>query len=196
MSHRDILAIGTSAGGLEALCYLAEEFPPNFPASVLVVIHLPSHFQSSLDAILTQCGPLVASFATDGARMEPGRIYIGPPDSHLLVTDQDRLQLGRGPREYNCRPAVDPLFRSLALCCGARSVGALLTGMLSDGASGLQMLKQYGGITVVQEPSDADFPDMPVAALTKSKPTHVASLAAMPALFQNLVNQPVAPTRA
>ena len=194
MSHRDILAIGTSAGGFEALRYLAGQFPPNFPASVLVVIHLPSHFQSSLDAILTQCGPLIASFATDGARMEPGRIYIGPPDSHLLVTDQDRLQLGRGPREYNCRPAVDPLFRSLALCCGARSVGALLTGMLGDGASGLETLKQCGGITVVQEPSDADFPAMPVAALTKSKPTHIASLAAMPALFQNLVKQ--APTRA
>ncbi|MBV9533676.1 MAG: chemotaxis protein CheB [Bradyrhizobium sp.] len=192
MVHRDILAIGTSAGGFEALRYLAGEFRPDFPAAVLVVIHLPSHFQSSLDAILAQSGPLTASFATDGARMEPGRIYIGPPDTHLLVTDQDRLKLGRGPRENNCRPAIDPLFRSLALCCGARSVGAVLTGTLGDGASGLQALKQCGGITVVQEPSDADFPDMPVAALIKSKPTHIISLAGMPALFQNLVNQPAA----
>jgi two-component system, chemotaxis family, protein-glutamate methylesterase/glutaminase len=189
MSHRDILAIGTSAGGFDALRYLAGDFP----AAVLVVIHLPSHFQSSLDAILTQSGPLAASFAIDGARMEPGRIYIGPPDSHLLVTDQDRLQLGRGPRENSCRPSIDPLFQSLALCCGARSVGAVLTGTLVDGASGLQTLKQCGGITVVQEPSDADFPGMPVAALTKSEPTHIASLAGLPALLQNLVNQPVAP---
>jgi len=193
MSHRDILAIGASAGGFGALRYLAGEFPPDFPASVLVVIHLSSHFQSSLDAILSQSGPLPASFATDGARMEPGRIYIGPPDSHLLVADQDRLQLGHGPRENNCRPAIDPLFRSLALCCGARSVGAVLTGTLGDGAAGLQTLKQCGGISVVQEPSDADFPEMPMAALSKSKPTHVASLAGMPALFQKLVKQPVAP---
>jgi two-component system chemotaxis response regulator CheB len=124
--------------------------------------------------------------------MEPGRIYIGPPDSHLLVTDQDRLRLGRGPRENNCRPAIDPLFRSLALCCGARSVGAVLTGTLGDGAAGLHTLRQCGGITVVQEPSDATFPEMPVAALAKSKPTHIASLAGMPALFQTLVNQPAA----
>jgi two-component system, chemotaxis family, protein-glutamate methylesterase/glutaminase len=189
MSNRDILAIGTSAGGFGALRYLAAEFAPDFPASVLVVIHLPSQFQSSLDAILTQSGPLPACFAADGTRMEPGRIYIAPPDSHLLV-DQDQLQLGRGPRENNSRPAIDPLFRSMALCCGARSVGAVLTGTLGDGASGLEILKQCGGITVVQEPNDADFPEMPVSALAKSKPTHVASLVGMPALFRKLASQP------
>ncbi|KRR10649.1 protein-glutamate methylesterase [Bradyrhizobium jicamae] len=189
MSNRDILAIGTSAGGVDALRFLASELPGDFPASVLVVIHLSAHFESSLDAILTQAGPLPAHFAADDMTMEPGRIYIGPPDSHML-TDGDKLRLGQGPRENNTRPAIDPLFRSVALCCGHRGVGVVLTGTLGDGASGLHILHEYGGLTVVQDPGDAAFSGMPEAALTQFKPDHVTSLAGMPALFRRLVNQP------
>ncbi|WP_024519375.1 chemotaxis protein CheB [Bradyrhizobium sp. Tv2a-2] len=189
MGNRDVLAIGTSAGGFEALRFLAGEFSPGFPASVLVVIHLSSQFRSTLDAILTQAGPLQATFAVDGEKLERGHIYIAPPERHLLV-ESEELRLGLGPRENNARPALDPLFRSAALCCGARTIGAVLTGTLGDGAAGLLALKQSGGITVVQDPSDAAFPEMPTTALTRSQPNHVVGLAGMPALFEKLVRQP------
>ncbi len=189
MANRDILAIGTSAGGFDALRFLAGEFPSDFPASVFVVIHLSNQFRSNLDAILTQSGPLPASFALDGEKPKKGHIYIAPPGHHLLVQGEG-LQLGLGPRENNARPSVDPLFRSAGLCCGPRVIGAVLTGTLGDGAAGLSALKQCGGITVVQDPSDAAFPEMPATALTSVQPDHVVTLAGMPALFEKLVRQP------
>jgi two-component system chemotaxis response regulator CheB len=189
LANRDILAIGTSAGGCEALCFLASKLPADLPASVLVVIHLPSQFRSTLDSILSKAGPLTASFVKDGEKLEKGRIYIGPPESHLLV-DGDRLRLGRGPRENNARPAIDPLFRSSGLCCGVRAVGVVLTGTLGDGAAGLKALKQCGGVTVVQDPSDAAFPEMPATALSRSKPDHVVGIREMPPLLETLVRQP------
>jgi two-component system, chemotaxis family, protein-glutamate methylesterase/glutaminase len=189
MSNRDILAIGTSAGGVDALRFLASELPGDLPASVLVVIHLSAQFESSLDAILTQAGPLPARFADDRMKLERGQIYIAPPSSHMLA-DGDELRLGQGPRENHARPAIDPMFRSLALCCGPRAIGAVLTGALGDGASGLYTLHKHGGLTVVQDPNDAAHAGMPEAALTKFRPDHVASLAGMPALFQRLVGEP------
>jgi two-component system, chemotaxis family, protein-glutamate methylesterase/glutaminase len=190
MAHRDILAIGTSAGGFDALRFLAGEFAPDFEATVLVVIHLSSQFPSTLDAILTQAGPLPATFARDGEEPTKSHIYIAPPERHLLI-ENGQLRLGSGPRENHARPALDPLFRSVALSCGHRAIGAVLTGMLDDGAAGLQALKQCGGVTVVQDPSDAAFPGMPRSALTLSQPDHLVSLVSMPSLFEKLVRQPV-----
>jgi len=189
MGNRDILAIGTSAGGVEALTSLASGFQANLPASVLVTIHLPSRFTSSLDDILSQAGPLSAAFATNGEVFRKARIYIAPPGRHLLV-DGDRLSLGIGPRENNARPAIDPMLRSAAVCCGYRTVGVVLTGALSDGASGLSALTLCGGITVVQDPNDAAFPEMPRTALKRASPDHVAHLDQMPALLDRLVHQP------
>jgi two-component system chemotaxis response regulator CheB len=189
MADRDVLALGTSAGGFEALRFLAAEFSSDFPASVLVTIHLSSQFRSALDAILTQSGPLPASFAADGEKLERRHIYIAPAEHHLIV-ESGHLRLGSGPRENNARPSLDPMFRSAALCCGTRTVGAVLTGTLGDGAAGLSALKQSGGITVVQDPNDAAFVEMPRTALIRSNPDHVVSLAAMPALFEKLVRQP------
>jgi two-component system chemotaxis response regulator CheB len=194
MANRDVLAIGASAGGFDAFRRLVRELPANFPASVLIAIHLPSEFPSAFDAILTQAGPLPASFANDGEAMKQGRIYLAPRERHLLV-DGDRLRLGIGPRENNARPSIDPLFRSVALSCGPRAIGAVLTGTLGDGASGLQALQTCGGVTVVQDPSDADFPEMPAAALSRVRPDHVVSLAAMPALFDKLVREPAGPPK-
>src|SRR5262249_34579411 len=152
MANRDIVAIGTSAGGVDALLFLAKNFSAHFPAAVLVTIHLPSHFCSSLDEILTGAGPLRASFARDGDATRKGCIYIAPPGRHLLLFG-DRLALGTGPRENNACPAIDPMLRSAALCCAARSIGVVLTGTLGDGASGLWALRQCGGLSVVQDPS-------------------------------------------
>lgn len=173
MSNRDILAIGTSAGGVGALHFLASTFPRDFPAAILVVIHLSSRFRSNLDAILTAAGPLAATFAKDGERLERSYIYIAPPERHLLVVG-GRLRLGSGPHENYAR----------------RAIGVVLTGTLRDGACGLKTLKQCGGITVVQDPSDADFREMPAAALLRSRPDNILALAGMPALFRKLVHEP------
>src|SRR5262249_12167237 len=136
MSNRDILAIGTSAGGVEALLFLVDRFRNDLPASVLVTIHLPSHLASSLDDLLNRSGSLRAKFASDDESLRKGVIYNAPPNRHLLVEGQ-YLSLGHGPRENNARPAIDPMFRSAAGCCGSRTIGVVLTGTMGDGASGL-----------------------------------------------------------
>jgi two-component system, chemotaxis family, protein-glutamate methylesterase/glutaminase len=189
MANRDLVAIGTSAGGVEALLSLVRNLPADFPAAVLVTIHLSSHFRSVLDDILTRAGRLEACFATDGDVVRKGRIYLAPPGRHLIL-DGERLALGFGPRENNARPAIDPMLRSAALCCGSRTIGVILTGTLGDGASGLWAVQQGGGATVVQDPRDAAFSEMPLSALDHLKPDHVVHLADMPRLLQDLVRQP------
>jgi len=189
MGNRDILAIGTSAGGVEALSFLANSFRPDFPAAVLVTIHLPSQFRSPLDEILSRAGPLPAAFANNGEAMKKARIYIAPPGSHLIV-DGDQLLLGVGPRENHARPAIDPMLRSTAVCCAHRAVGVVLTGTLGDGASGLWTLGHLGGMTVVQDPGDAAFPEMPLTALNRAQPDHVVTLADLPTLLESVVHQP------
>lgn len=188
MANRDVLAIGASAGGIDALLVLARSFAPDFPASVLVTLHLSPHFQSSIDTILDEAGPLAAKFASDGEHPKRATIYLAPPNRHLLI-DGDRLWLGAGPRENNSRPAIDPMLRSVAACCGARSIGVVLTGTLGDGASGLWSVAECGGCTVVQDPEDAAFSDMPVNALARVKPDHVLPLAKMPEVLDRLARQ-------
>jgi two-component system, chemotaxis family, protein-glutamate methylesterase/glutaminase len=189
VANRDLLAIGTSAGGVDALRHLARGLPADLPAAVLIVIHLSDQFPSQLDEILNFSGPLRAAFAADGDVVERGRIYIGPPGRHLLA-DGERLRLGVGPPENRSRPSVDPLLRSVALCCGSRAIGVILTGALNDGSSGLRALKQCGGMTVVQDPHDALFSEMPRAALDQVEPDHVVTLAAMAGLLARLVREP------
>lgn len=189
MANRDILAIGTSAGGVAALLFLAKNLTSDLPASILVTLHLSSQFRSSLDHVLSHAGVLPATFAQDGEPLRQGHIHIAPPDRHLLV-EGDRVQLGTGPRENNSRPAIDPMLRSAALCCGSRSVGVVLTGTMGDGASGLWALGQSGGITVVQDPNDAAFPEMPRNALERIRPDHVVPLADLPALLIDLASRP------
>lgn len=189
VANRDIVAIGTSAGGFEALLFLAKGFPQNFPASILVTIHLPLQFRSSLDEMLTRAGPLPATFAKEGDFKKKGHIYIAPPGRHLIA-DGEQLWLGTGPRENNARPAIDPMLRSVAVCCGSRAVGVILTGTLGDGASGLWAINQTGGMTVVQDPKDAAFPEMPQTALKRMQPDHITQLRDMPGLLHSLVHRP------
>jgi two-component system chemotaxis response regulator CheB len=189
MANRDILAVGTSAGGVHALTFLAKQLHPQFPASVLVTIHLASEARSALDKLLSRAGPLPAQFATDGDALKKGQIYIAPPNRHLIV-DGHRLALGEGARENNARPSIDPMLRSAAVCCGARTIGVVLTGTQGDGASGLWALHRAGGISVVQDPTDAEFPEMPLTALNRIQPDHTVRLADLPALLNGLVHQP------
>jgi two-component system chemotaxis response regulator CheB len=143
---------------------------------------------------LSRAGQLPAAFAADGDTLKKGHIYIAPPDRHLLVEGQ-RLRLGSGARENNARPAIDPMLRSVAICCGGRAIGAVLTGTLGDGASGLWAINRCGGISVIQDPEDAAFPEMPTSAMNMTKPDHIARLADLPALFESLVHQPAGETR-
>lgn len=194
MANRDIVAIGTSAGGVDALRYLASTFRADIPAGILVTMHLSRQFPSEMDRILSHAGPLPAQFARGGEIVRKAHIYLAPAGCHLLL-DGDRLVLGTGPRENNARPAIDPMLRSVAMCCGGRAIGVVLTGLLADGASGLWAVDRAGGMTVVQDPADAAFPDMPRSALNLLRPDHVVPLARMPDLLDSLAHEPAGATQ-
>jgi two-component system, chemotaxis family, protein-glutamate methylesterase/glutaminase len=189
MANRDIVVIGTSAGRFEGLCFLAKGFNHDFPASILIPIHLPLQFRSHLDQLLSAVGPLPATFAIEGEFRKNGHIYIAPPGRHFLV-DKEWLWPSVGPRESNARPAIDAMLRSVAVCCGYRRSALCSTGTLGDGASGLSAIEQTGGLTVVQDQKDAAFPGMPENALRRNNPDHVVYLREVPGLLDALVRQP------
>lgn len=191
MSARDIIVIGASTGGVEALTNLARDLPADLPASVFVVMHTSPESTSALPAILDRSGPLRAAHAKNGETIEPGHIYIAPPDRHLLIED-GRTSLGRGPKENRHRPAVDPLFRSAALAYGPRVAGVILTGALDDGTSGLMSVKQRGGLAIVQDPDDALFPGMPENALEYVDVDHRLPLSDITPLLARLAREEVA----
>lgn len=155
-----VVAVGASAGGIEALTELASTVPPDLPFAVMVAIHMRVGAPSVLAQILDRSGSLPATAAVDGALLEAGRIYVAVPNNHLLARDH-RVVLSDGPRESGRRPAIDALFRSVAIDYGPRAIGVLMSGLLDDGVAGLGVIKATGGITVVQEPADALFPDLP-----------------------------------
>jgi two-component system chemotaxis response regulator CheB len=186
---RDVVVIGASAGGVTALLELAAALPPDFPAAVCVVMHIPAHSASHLPYLLTNAGPLPASHPADGEPLRPGRIYVAPSDHHLLV-EADRVLVRHGPKENRFRPSIDALFRSAAYACGPRVIGVVLTGYLDDGTSGLWSIQRLGGVTVVQDPQDAYAPDMPTNALTYVAPDHVVPLAGLAPLLTRLTAQP------
>ena len=164
MAHRDIVVIGASAGGLEALQELLAALPANLDAAVLVVLHTSNHEGSVLPQILGRAGPLPAVHPKDGAPIRKGHIYIAPPNLHMIVAD-GHVQLIPGPRENLHRPAIDPLFRSAAAAYGWRVIAVVLTGLLDDGTSGLMVVRASGGKAIVQDPETATFPSMPRSAL-------------------------------
>jgi two-component system, chemotaxis family, protein-glutamate methylesterase/glutaminase len=161
---RDIIVIGASAGGVEALGVIVAGLPADFPASVFVVLHSSADSPNVLAAILDRAGPLAARYAADRERIVPGRVYVAPADHHLVI-EPTRVRLTRGPKENRFRPAIDPLFRSAAQVYGPRVVGVILTGSLDDGTSGLLAIKRLGGTAVVQDPREAFAPSMPRSAM-------------------------------
>ena len=162
--RHDIVVIGASAGGVQALIDLVKGLPKGFPAAVFIVLHIPVDARSELPNILNRAGKIPVSHAVSGEDISSGHIYIAPPDRHLLL-DNGKVLLSTGPREHGLRPAIDPLFRSAALTYQDRVIGVVLSGTRSDGTSGLIAVKSAGGITIVQDPRDAIFPDMPLSAI-------------------------------
>jgi two-component system, chemotaxis family, protein-glutamate methylesterase/glutaminase len=165
---KDIVVVGASAGGIEALRVLVGALPAELPASIFVVLHTSPEAPGMLADILDRAGRLPATSAKDRERIRPGTIYVAPPDRHLLI-EPNLVRVTRGPKENRFRPAVDPLFRSAAQTYGPRVVGVILTGYLDDGTAGLWTVKQLGGTTIVQDPSDALVPFMPRNALAHVK---------------------------
>ena len=164
MSGHDTIVVGASSGGVEALKRLVGALPADLPAALFVVLHRPPDRPSLLAEILRSVSRLEVTDADDGEAIVPGRIYVAPPDRHLLVA-QERVRLTRGPKENRFRPAIDPLFRSAAYAYGPRVIGVVLTGNLDDGTAGLWAIKDRGGIAIVQDPLEAPFPSMPSSAL-------------------------------
>jgi two-component system chemotaxis response regulator CheB len=179
-----IVVIGASAGGVKALRALVAGLPRDFPAALAIVLHTGPH-RSLLPQILSDAGALPAVHARDGEPIEPARIYVAPPDHHLLVHGH-ALQLNRSAKEHHSRPAADPLFRSAALAYGPGAIGVVLSGRLDDGTAGLQAIKACRGIAVVQDPREAESPDMPASALRYVDVDHCVSLAALPRLLVEL----------
>jgi two-component system, chemotaxis family, protein-glutamate methylesterase/glutaminase len=181
-SQRNIVVVGASAGGVEALSTFVAGLPPEFPAAVFVVMHIPAHTPSALHQILERAGRLPAVQAVDGEPIRKGHIYVAPSDRHLMI-DGDRIRLTRGPKENRSRPSINVLFRSAAYSFGPRVIGVVLTGMLDDGTAGLWAIKDRGGLAMVQLPEDAPFPSMPQSALDNVEIDVVLPIAEMPAIL-------------
>jgi two-component system, chemotaxis family, protein-glutamate methylesterase/glutaminase len=162
-----IVVIAGSAGGLDPLRQIIAALPVPCSASVFVVMHIGPN-RSVLPSLLTRPG-LPASFAKDYAPIEPGHVYVAPPDHHILL-EPGRMRLSQGPKVNYTRPAADPLFESAAEAYGSRVLGIVLSGGDSDGAIGLRVIKERGGTSIVQRPEDAVFPSMPEKALAVDHP--------------------------
>ncbi|WP_229074125.1 chemotaxis protein CheB [Actinoplanes sp. DH11] len=190
--YRDVVAVGASAGGVEALRALVAGLPADYPGAILVVLHVPRDAPSALPGILGRSGPLPASTAVDGEPIRGGHIYVAPGDHHLLLLD-GHLRLSRGPAENGHRPAVDPLFRSVARSVGRRAIGVVLSGSRDDGAAGLATIAGRGGVTVVQDPDDAITPWMPRAACDRLPPDHVLPAAKIGGLLAGITAMELPP---
>lgn len=192
MSGHDIVVIGGSAGSLNVLRQLLARLPAGFPAAVFVVMHISRHSRGNLPSVLDRAGSLPAQDAIDGAVIKRAAVFVAPPDRHLLLRPGHML-LRRSPYENRTRPAIDPLFRSAAIAYRSRVIGVVLSGLLDDGTAGLVAVKSCGGISVVQDPQDADWPEMPSNALHHDHVDHSVTAAAMSDLLATLVRQPPGP---
>jgi len=189
MAGHDIVVIGGSAGGVEALRRICAGMPKDFQAAIFVVIHISPISRSVLPELLSRAGPLPARHPANNEKIAPGTIYVAPPDFHMLV-QPGHVVLGRGPHENRTRPAIDPLFRSAAIAYRSRVIGVVLSGLLDDGSAGLTAIKTCGGICVVQHPDDAMWPEMPRNALAHDHVDHSVPVAEMPGLLSRLVHEP------
>ena len=183
-----IVAIGASAGGVEALTALFRALPPQVDAAFFVVLHIPSHSPSQLDEILAAATRMEVAQARDGEPIRAGRVYVAQSDRHLMAGD-GVVRLTRGPKECRARPAIDVLFRSVALHCGPRAIGVVLSGALDDGSAGLWSIKDRGGVALVQTPEEAGFSSMPESAMRHVAVDKVGTVQALAAEIVRLTGE-------
>jgi two-component system chemotaxis response regulator CheB len=190
MRNHNIVVIGTSAGGVHALRQLLQDLPATLNASLFIVLHISPQSQNLLPGLLQSYTHLVITSPTNGQPIRQRHIYIAPPNYHMLI-ERGCIRLTQGPRVNHSRPAIDPLFRSAAIHYGKQVIGVILTGMLDDGTAGLGLIKTRGGITVVQNPKDAEHADMPRNALQNVLIDHCLPLAEIAPLIMKLTNKPL-----
>jgi two-component system chemotaxis response regulator CheB len=183
--RRDTIVIGAGAGGIAALRTLLGAVPRTFRGSIFVVQHLPPHLPSYLADALQAVVPLPVRFLEGAEPIAPGRIYLAPPDRHMVVMD-DSVLVTSEPHENRSRPAINPLFRTAAAARNSRTVAVLLSGTLDDGIAGLVAVKRCGGIVIVQHPTEARFGDMPRKALEAVEVDHVLRLEQMAPFIESL----------
>jgi len=190
IENKHIVVVGTSAGGMKALIALIEQLPKDFPVPLLVVQHISS--DATGDALLNtinKIGKLKCIHAKHGEKVKAGHIYLAPSDHHLMIEKNGCLLVTKGAQENRSRPAIDALFRSAASAFGNNTIGILLTGYLDDGTSGLITIQRCGGICIIQDPADADYPDMPKNALNQIKPDYCIPIAEMGGVLSTLVTR-------
>ncbi len=184
------MVIGASAGGIEALQRVLGTLPRDLAASLFVVVHVPANLTSQLAQILTLPGRLPAVQVIASQTFEQGRIYVAPPDQHLLL-EKDRVLVWRGPKEDRQRPAINPLFRSAAVTYGPRVIAVILSGVLIDGSAGVWWVKRYGGIAIVQSAHTAAFPDMPKSVLDYVTADYILDPGEIGNMLTSLVTRPI-----
>jgi two-component system chemotaxis response regulator CheB len=190
MEKRDIIVIGSSAGGVFALQEIVASLPLDLDASIFIVQHVSPDSQSLLPKILSHKGRLKAVHPSDGEVIEKGMIYIAPPDRHMII-EGNRILIKKGPKENRFRPSIDALFRSAAYNYGARVVGVILTGMLDDGTSGMWSVKRLGGTGIIQRPEEAAYPSMPTSVLEYVKIDYILPLSEIADKLNELANVPI-----
>jgi two-component system, chemotaxis family, protein-glutamate methylesterase/glutaminase len=189
LAGHDIIVIGASAGGVEGLKHIVPEFPADLPASIFIVMHLPSEAKSFLPEILERLTTMKVVSVTNGLTIQPGHIYIARPDYHMLL-EMGFIRLVHGPKENRHRPAIDPLFRSAARAYKSRVLGVILSGNLDDGTAGLKAVKQCGGIAIVQDPEETIYDSMPRSALANVDVDYCLPLMRIPSLLTQLAQTP------
>lgn len=192
MAVRDIVAIGASAGGFEAIQILAAGLPTDLKAAVFVTLHVHSRGPGNPAAHLNRAGPFPAVEAEDGMPIEMGRIHVAPPDYHLVLQN-GFIQLSHGPRENLQRPCINVMFRSAATAYGERVAGVLLTGLLDDGAAGMWEIQRCHGTTIFQDPEEAAFRSMPDSAIRGLNVQYIVPLREIPTLLTRLTKAPQTP---
>jgi len=191
MEKRNIIVIGASAGGFEAIKKIIAGLPEDFDASIFIVWHMSADVRGILPEVLNRFGKLPAAHAGDMEPIKNRRIYIASPDRHLLI-EKGFVRTTKGPKENRFRPAVDPLFRSAAYAYGRRVIGIILSGALDDGTAGLWAVKENGGLAIVQDPHDAEVPSMPQSALNVVEVDFTVPVSELPELLTKLVAEPLA----
>jgi len=186
----EIIVLGASAGGIEALTRIACGLPPELPAAIFVVVHMPVDAPSHLPGILARRSPLRVSHAHDRAPIRLGRLYVAPPNRHLVL-EWGQMRLTYGPRVNGVRPAIDPLFYSAARAYGPAVIGVLLSGALDDGVAGLAAIKRRGGLAVIQDPADALVPSIPLSACERVPIDYCRPAAELGPLLATLVHAPL-----
>lgn len=184
-----IVVVGTSAGGVAALSELVGQLNPKMDAAFFIVMHLSNTAIS--DFLVHRLQPLTklkCLVATDAESVQKGHIYIAPPNQHLILI-RDQIVVGYGPKENSWRPSIDVLFRSAAAAYNSHVIGIILTGFLNDGTAGMAAVKQSGGTCIVQDPNEAEFPDMPLNVLNSLEVDYSISLARMGEILADLMKR-------